>query len=261
MTNVTNIALVHRLFEDGFSNNNADILREVLAEDFVQNSVGAMTGDEIAADGACETVIREMRQYHQAFSGWSVTLEHIMAEGDHVAVRWIGKGRHTGSFYGDSPTDNEVLLGGNSLYRIADGKIAQGWVYSNETGFRSTLGLSEGPPAGPGEALVRRFWKEVINGHNPDAADALLSPDYRQHAPGIAQGPEGFKAFFRDLLEGSSGMRADVLAIVDTGAIIVSLTEISFDVPGPGWPRQLRIVDVFRTDGDRLTEHWDTSGT
>ncbi len=257
MNNTDAASLVRRLFLEGFSKNDADVLRDVLAEDFVLTSAGAVVGDGSARNGTRETLIAGMQHNHRSFSGWHFTLEHVLADSEHAAARWTGQGRHTGSFAGEAPTGHMVRLHGNSIYRIADGKIAQDWVFADQLAFRTALGLNAAPAPGPGEILVRRFWDEVINAHEPDAADVLMSASYRQNAPGIAQGPEGFKAFFCEVLQNSRGMRAEVVAVIDTGPVVVSSTDIRFDAPPPDWPARLRITDVFRTDGRRLTEHWD----
>ena len=97
----------------------------------------------------------------------------------------------------------------------------------------------------------------MIDAHDTVAVDALVSADYRQHAPGIAQGPEGLKAFLRETFSASTGMRSEVHDVVSTGETVVSRTTVRFDVPPPGWAGEQTIVDVFRTDGTRLTEHWD----
>jgi len=257
MTNNDAVAIVRRLFLDGFSKNDADVLREVLADDFVLTSAGVMADDDCVQNGSRESLIAGMQHNHRSFSDWHFVLDHVLTDGDHVAVRWTGRGRHTGSFDGEVPTGRDICLQGNSIYRVADGKIAQDWVFSNQTAFRAALGITTIPAPGKGAALVRRFWDEVINAHNPDAADTIMSPEYRQNAQGIEQGPAGFKTFFRDLLSNSQGMRAEIVAVVDTGPVTVSSTEIRFDMPPPGWPEISKIIDVFRNDGERLTEHWD----
>jgi predicted SnoaL-like aldol condensation-catalyzing enzyme/predicted ester cyclase len=252
-----NKTLVRRLFDEGFSKNDPGVLREVLAEDFTLTSSGAIASDGEVRHGTRETLIAGMAHNHRAFSGWQFTLDHILAEDDHVAVRWTGRGRHVGSFMGEAPTGATVELHGNSLYRIAGGKIVQDWVFADQTSFGRALGIGVPPDPAVGERLVRAFWNDVINKHDPAAADHIMSPDYRQHAEGIAQGPEGLKAFLSRVLAQSRGMRATVGSIASAGDIVVSRTTVSFDTAPPGWAASQEIVDIFRTDGQRLTEHWD----
>ncbi|PTX53878.1 putative SnoaL-like aldol condensation-catalyzing enzyme [Litoreibacter ponti] len=256
-TNASNKALVEKLFLEGFSKNNADVLREVLSEGFVLSSAGAIADDQTNAVSDRDALIAGMRHNHNCFEGWGFVIEHIMASDNHVAVRWTATGKHVGSFMDEGPTGEMVTLKGNSLYRIENGKIVADWVFANQAEFGAQLGIGALPPLGDGEKLVRGFWSKVINAHDPNAADALMAKDYKQHAVGIAQGPEGFKAFFRDVLASSQGMKAEVLGLIEAETLVVSSTRISFDVPPEGWSASQTIIDVFRTDGMKLLEHWD----
>ncbi|SHG84051.1 nuclear transport factor 2 family protein [Marivita hallyeonensis] len=252
-----NTVLVEKLFLKGFSKNNAAVLREVLSKDFTLSSAGAVADDQSTDSGSRETLIAGMRHNHNCFEGWGFVIEHIMASENHVAARWAATGKHVGSFMGEAPTGQMVTLKGNSLYRIENGKIVADWVFANQAEFGAQLGIGALPPLGSGEMLVRSFWSKVINAHDPDAADALMAKDYKQHAVGIGQGPEGFKAFFRDVLASSQGMKAEVLGLIEAETLVVSSTRVSFDVPPEGWSASQTIIDVFRTDGMKLLEHWD----
>lgn len=108
-----------------------------------------------------------------------------------------------------------------------------------------------------GEALVRRFRSEIDDAHDIGPVDALIAPDDRQQAAGIALGPDGLRAFLCETFEASEGMRAEIHDIVSTGEIVVSRTTVRFDRPPPGRAAEQTIVDIFRTDGRRLTEHCD----
>jgi predicted SnoaL-like aldol condensation-catalyzing enzyme len=252
-----NKALVSRLFLDGFSKNDAEVLREVLHEDFQLSSAGAIAGDNAKRVSGVEVLVQGMHHNHRCFENWSFELHHILAEDDHVAVHWTATGKHVGSFMGETPTQRDVALQGNSLFRLKDGKIVKDWVFSNKADFGAELGIGAPPAKGKGAALVRAFWDQVINAHDPDAADTLMAPDYRQHAAGIAQGPVGFKAFLRDVLANSTGMRATVLGVIEAEALVISTTQITFERPPEGWDAKQVIVDVFRTNGQQLLEHWD----
>ena len=252
-----NETLVRRLFLDGFSKNDPDVLRAVLSEDFALSSAGAIADDDVNKTSGRDTLIAGMHHNHRSFADWRFEIDHLMGAGDHVAARWTATGTHVGSFMGEPPTGKPVTLQGNSLYRIADGQIVADWVFANQADFAAQLGIGAPPAPGPGEALVRAFWDDVINAHDPDAADKLMAPTYRQHAAGIAQGPEGFKTFLRDVLGDSLGMKAEVLRVIDTGEMVISTTRITFSVPPEGWQPSQVIIDVFRTDGTHLLEHWD----
>lgn len=250
-------AIVKRLFIDGFSQNDPDVLREVLAEDFRMVSAGAIADDGSEKSASRDDLIAGMHHNHRVFEGWGFKIDHMIAEDSHVAVRWVGSGRHVGSYAGEDPTGRVVRLPGTSYFRIAGDAIDRDWVFADQLGFKTQLGLLASPDASGGVDLVRRFWRDVISDRNPDAVDELMTQGYRQHSEGIAQGAEGLKTFLRDLFAASEGMRAEVLGLVALQGYVVSTTRITFDAPPPGWRAEQTITDVFETRGDRLTAHWD----
>ena len=46
---------------------------------------------------------------------------------DKVTCRWVCTGTQTGNFYGMPPTNKDVNVNGITIFRIADGKIAELW--------------------------------------------------------------------------------------------------------------------------------------
>jgi steroid delta-isomerase-like uncharacterized protein len=60
-----------------------------------------------------------------AFPDWYSTPEELIAEEDHVAERWTGRGTHQGEFQGIAPTGRQVTVPGFVFYRVASGKIAE----------------------------------------------------------------------------------------------------------------------------------------
>lgn len=61
------------------------------------------------------------------FSGWDITVEDQIAEGDRVASRWIARATNTGSLMGMPPTGKAVEVTGVNVTRFVEGKIAESW--------------------------------------------------------------------------------------------------------------------------------------
>lgn len=61
------------------------------------------------------------------FSGWDITLEAQIAEGDTVATRWIASATNTGSVMGIPATGKAVRVTGVNVARFAAGKIVESW--------------------------------------------------------------------------------------------------------------------------------------
>ena len=51
----------------------------------------------------------------------------MIAEGDRVVARWTFRGIHQGEMFGLPPTGKEVSYSGINIFRIVDGKLAEGW--------------------------------------------------------------------------------------------------------------------------------------
>jgi hypothetical protein len=65
--------------------------------------------------------------YRTAFPDLKATVDDIFAEGDRVAYRWSTRGTHLGDWLGIPPTGNHMAATGISIFRIAGGKVVEGW--------------------------------------------------------------------------------------------------------------------------------------
>ncbi len=82
-----------------------------------------------------------------AFPDRYIVIEDMIEEGDKVAVRWVLRGTHTGSYFGFPPTGRRVEVEELAVYRYADGLVAELWLMPNVMGSMQQLGLlPEGPP-------------------------------------------------------------------------------------------------------------------
>lgn len=82
---------------------------------------------------------------HAAFPDMRLIEEDVAAEGDKVASRWVARGTHKGEFMGLPPTGRQFAITGMSIYRIAGGKIAEGWVNDDSLGMLQQLGVIPAP--------------------------------------------------------------------------------------------------------------------
>ena len=95
--------------------------------------------------------------YHLAFSEIRVTAHQIVIEDDMVVVRWTARGRHTGHLLGLPPTGRETVTTGIDMLRIADGKIAEGWVSWDTLGLVEQLTDFAGETSSGFLPLLERF--------------------------------------------------------------------------------------------------------
>ena len=72
-----------------------------------------------------------------AMPDFKVELVELIGEGDRVAGRWIGRGTHQRSMFGEAVTGNAVAIYGTTIYRFAyDGRIAEDWEVFDEGDLR-----------------------------------------------------------------------------------------------------------------------------
>lgn len=65
------------------------------------------------------------------FPDMRFTVEDLFGEGELVAARWSMVGTQTGTFRGKPGTDKRVMVPGNTVFRLQDGKIREMWVAFN----------------------------------------------------------------------------------------------------------------------------------
>jgi steroid delta-isomerase-like uncharacterized protein len=124
-------ALVRRFLE--LYNERAwDRLGDVLAPEYVHHSnAEALTADQFVR--GAEWIIRGIPDFR-------VEVLDLVAEGDRAAVRFVGKGTHAASMFGEEPTSRQIAFYGITLFRADDGRIAEDWEVMDEGDLRRQVG-------------------------------------------------------------------------------------------------------------------------
>ena len=81
------------------------------------------------------------------FPDVQTTILDTLAEGDKVVIRASTEGTHTGPFLGIPPTGKRAKWSFIDIHRIADGKIVEHWVETDQMSLMQQLGLIP-PPQG-----------------------------------------------------------------------------------------------------------------
>lgn len=134
MTVEDNMAIVRRYAEEALGKGNVAVSDELLAPDYVHHAL--MPG--ITPDREGRKQLASM--IYAAFPGLHLTLEHAVAEGDRVAVRWTCSGPHKGEYMGVAPTGKQVTWTGMSIHRVKGGKIVESWDQVDNRGVMRQLG-------------------------------------------------------------------------------------------------------------------------
>jgi len=130
-----NKATARRVYEEGLSQG---IFGIPYSKDFIGHGGGAATFTH-------EQGMAEARGWRKAFPDLNVTVDLIVAEGDLVSVRWTARGTNTGSGNGIPATGKSVQTTGITMFRFADGAIAEEWTAGNQLGLMRQLGLLPPP--------------------------------------------------------------------------------------------------------------------
>lgn len=99
------------------------VVSRYLAEVLNRGDRGAL--DELVASGPFR---ERVLAFLGAFPDLRVELEHLIAEGDMVAIRATGRATHAGPFQGVPATGRPWTATCTALYRVEDGAIAEAWV-------------------------------------------------------------------------------------------------------------------------------------
>jgi len=131
-----NKQVARRVFSEILSEGQFELAAELYSPEFVNHGIHASIGlqeDQAAARG-----------WKQAFPDLTITPDILVAEGDLVTVRWIGRGTNTGSGNGITATGKSVELPGITIWRIVDGRITDEWSAFDQLALMQQLGLLPG---------------------------------------------------------------------------------------------------------------------
>jgi len=86
--------------------------------------------------------------FSMLFAGFpdvQATILDTIAEGDKVVLRASTEGTHTGPFLGIPPTGKHAKWSFIDIHRIADGKLVEHWVETDQMSLMQQLGLIPPP--------------------------------------------------------------------------------------------------------------------
>lgn len=130
MSLAENKAIVRRFIE-AYNERSLDLLDDLVASDYV---------DQIWHMEGLESLKQGLELGFQGFPDWHEEIDDVIAEGDKVWVRVTYTGTHSGIFRGVAPTGKQISITGLMIYRIADGKLVEGWDLSDYLALLMQIG-------------------------------------------------------------------------------------------------------------------------
>jgi steroid delta-isomerase-like uncharacterized protein len=139
MTTETNKATVRRYLETVVGEGHVDLVEEFMAEGIELHGTGLAPG--LAA------IKKWVAMLDAAFPDRNLTIDDVVAEGDRVVVRTTLSGTHQGEMQGIPATGKAVNQPSVSIFRLANGKIVEGWFATDNLSMMQQLGVIPAPQA------------------------------------------------------------------------------------------------------------------
>jgi len=138
---MSNVDLVRRYFDEIANGGNLDAADEIFVSTYKHTDPGSPNGGGTGS----QAIKDEVNAFRGAFPDLVYDLQETITDGDLILGRWVATGTNTGEFMGMPPTGNTVEFAGMTTFRIADGKLAEGWVNRDDLGLLQQLGVVPAP--------------------------------------------------------------------------------------------------------------------
>lgn len=116
----------------------------------------------------------------------------------------------------------------------------------------------------PNLTLLSNFAGEVFVNKDLSNLDAYMKEYYIQHNPAVAQGSEGFKAFFADWFAAIPDFHYELKNIIANDEFVWVYGTYSgthknewLGIPATQAEYKFDAIDIFRIEDGKLAEHWD----
>ncbi|MGH7687663.1 MAG: ester cyclase [Candidatus Dormibacteria bacterium] len=136
---------IRRLYQEGLNEGRLEVLDELVTPDHVEHNPFPQQGQGV------EGLKQRASMVRAAFNP-TFTLDHVIEDGDKVAVMWTNHGKHVGTWFGFAPTGKDVVTHGVDVFRIRDGRLAEHWDVVDVSDFYASVGLIPARPAAPQRA-------------------------------------------------------------------------------------------------------------
>jgi len=138
-----NIQGLRRWFQEVWNEGRIETVHDLLSPDAVARG---QRGGEAEIRGP-EEFVKFVREIRDSFPDIKVTVEDAFGAGDKVVLRWSAVMTHTGDAPGLPASGRTVRIGGISIARMVEGKIAEGWDNWDQLGMLQQIGAYKQPLA------------------------------------------------------------------------------------------------------------------
>ncbi len=239
----TNKELVVKVLDGAFNRYDVDVIREYVAENYVQHNP-QVTDGRAGLSGFVEYLAKQPKNQRP-----SVEVRRVLADGEFVVSH---------SEYKWGPKTLAVF----DVFRVKDGKLVEHWDAIQEQPAKTANGntMLDGPIAvrerdrtAANKELVKRFVDDIlVNGRMERFAGYFNGENYVQHNPLIPNTPSGLvKAFTQMAKQGITVKYDEVKRVIGEGNLF--LVQARGQLAG----KPVVFYDLFRTENGKIAEHWD----
>ena len=125
--------LVRHIMEDGFNKQDLSVVEASFTKDYVRYGYGGPSANSLAEH------IESLKAYHSSLTNARFEIQQMVSDGSSVAVRYILRGTHTGTFMGVAASGNEVERHAVAIFTIVGGKVTEGHIVSDSGGLLDQL--------------------------------------------------------------------------------------------------------------------------
>lgn len=141
---VRNSEVVRRVYDEVLNEGRLEILDELAVPEHVEHNPFPQQSQGVEGLKQRASMVRAAFNPH-------FTIEHLIADGDKVAVIWSNKGTHVGEWFGFAPTGKTVVTHGVDVHLLRDCRLVEHWDVVDVTDFLISVGVIPGrPPAAAG---------------------------------------------------------------------------------------------------------------
>lgn len=130
-----NKELARLYFEEVVNKRRLELIKDIYSQDFVFHEMDGKESWHMRDN----TLVPHLEYLFKAFPDIHYTIDAILAEGDLVALNTTGRGTHQEEFLGFEATGNKINYKHMFFYRIANGKIVEGWGVVDINGLQEQL--------------------------------------------------------------------------------------------------------------------------
>lgn len=152
---VDNKQVMRRLVDEVWNQGKLEVINELFDKNYKGHD--PLLG-ELTRDGFREA----MKGYRSAFPDLKFEITAILADGNYVCTRWVGKGTHRGALGDLQPTGKSATVTGIDFAELRDGRVVADYTEFDTLGFMKQLGATEGALGVPTAARPEPRVKQTL---------------------------------------------------------------------------------------------------